>query len=92
MPAVLALNAPQISDKFDLAAKYLGIDSGFDGFCDFVQNFNDQFSIPRTLEELGVDPQRLDDLINMALKDPSCGGNPVKLNKKNMRILFESCF
>jgi alcohol dehydrogenase class IV len=70
----------------------LGINSGFDGFCDFVQNFNDHFSIPRTLKGLGVDPQRLDDLIDMALEDPSCGGNPVKLNKRNMRSLFESCF
>ena len=92
MPAVLALNRPQISDKFDLAAKYLGIDRGFDGFCDFVKSFNDQFSIPRTLKGLGVDPQRLDELIDMALEDPSCGGNPVKLNERNMRSLFENCF
>ena len=76
----------------DLAAKYLGIDRGFDGFCDFVKSFNDQFSIPRTLKGLGVDPQSLDELIDMALEDPSCGGNPVKLNERNMRSLFENCF
>ena len=79
MPAVLALNAPEIRQRFDLAAPYLGIKGGFDGFCAFVQDFNDSFAIPRTLGEMGVTADRMDDLVAMALEDPSCGGNPVTL-------------
>ena len=91
MPAVLALNAPEIRARFNLAAPYLGIEGGFEGFCDFVQGFNDSFAIPRTLGEMGVSADRLDDLVAMALEDPSCGGNPVTLTDTNLRSLFAAC-
>lgn len=92
MPAVLTLNAPAIRDRFDEASPYLGIAGGFDGFCAFVQRFNDQFSIPRNLADLGVDASQIDNLITMALDDPSCGGNPVPLNRQNLKWLFETAF
>lgn len=92
MPAVLDLNAAEIRQRFDAAAGYLGITGGYEGFRQFVQDFNDRFEIPRTLTDLGVDPARLDDLVEMALEDPSCGGNPVPLNAENMRQLFEAAF
>jgi alcohol dehydrogenase class IV len=92
MPAVLAFNADAISGRFDQAAAYLGIDGGFDGFCEFVQQFNDSFAIPRTLTEMGVSADRLDDLVAMALEDPSCGGNPVDLTADGLRGLFRACF
>ena len=92
MPAVLALNADAIRGRFDQAAAYLGIDGGFDGFCEFVQQFNDSFAIPRTLTEMGVSADRLDDLVAMALEDPSCGGNPVELTADGLRGLFRACF
>ena len=92
MPAVLAFNADAIRGRFDHAAAYLGIDGGFDGFCEFVQQFNDSFAIPRTLTEMGVSANRLDDLVAMALEDPSCGGNPVELTTDGLRGLFRACF
>lgn len=91
MPAVLALNAPVIRDRFDRAAPYLGIEGGFDGFCRFVQEFNHRFAIPHRLGEMGVTADRMDDLVAMALEDPSCGGNPVPLTADNLRGLFEAC-
>ncbi|MGH1415059.1 MAG: iron-containing alcohol dehydrogenase [Pelagimonas sp.] len=90
MPAVLDLNEALIRDRFDQAAGYLGIAGGYDGFRAFVQEFNDSFAIPRTLTELGVTGDRMDDLVAMALEDPSCGGNPVKLTAVNLRALFEA--
>ena len=92
MPAVLAFNADTIRNRFDQAAAYLGIHGGFDGFCDFVQQFNESFAIPRTLTEMGVSADRLDDLVAMALEDPSCGGNPVELTADGLRGLFRACF
>jgi len=90
MPAVLQLNAPKIRARFRSAAAYLDIDGGFDGFCAFVQDFNDALGIPRTLGEMGVEASRIDDLVAEAIKDPSCGGNPVKLTKDNLRALYEA--
>ena len=92
MPAVLAFNADAIRGRFDQAAAYLGIDGGFDGFCEFVQQFNDSFAIPRTLTKMGVSADRLDDLVTMALEDPSCGGNPVELTADGLCGLFRACF
>ncbi len=90
MPAVLDLNASMIRDRFDRAAGYLRIDGGYDGFRSFVQEFNDSFAIPRKLSEMGVRADRIDDLVAMALEDPSCGGNPVPLTTENLRKLFEN--
>ena len=90
MPAVLELNAPMIADRFDRAASYIGVEGGFDGFRNFVQDFNDSFAIPRKLSEMGATRDRIDDLVPMALADPSCGGNPVALTQTNMRALFEA--
>lgn len=90
MPAVLDLNAPEIRSRFDRATPYLGIEGGYDGFRDFVQQFNDRFGIPRKLGDMGVSGDRMDALVSMALEDPSCGGNPVPLTKENLRALFET--
>ncbi|MFP1631086.1 iron-containing alcohol dehydrogenase [Zhengella sp. ZM62] len=90
MPAVLRFNAEAISDRFDAAAAYLGIEGGFDGFLAFVDAFNDSFAIPKTLTELGVKDPDIDRLVADALKDPSTGGNPVKMTAGNTRALFEA--
>jgi len=90
MPPVLKFNAPAIRDRFDAAAAYLGIDGGFDGFCAFVDAFNDSLNIPKTLTELGVSNPDLDALTDAALRDPSVGGNPVEMTSANTRPLFEA--
>ena len=90
MPSVLKFNEPAIRERFDHVARFLGIDGGFDGFCEFVDRFNDSFGIPRTLTELGVSNPDLDRLVDAALRDPSVGGNPVEMTAANTRALFES--
>ncbi|SHH47772.1 4-hydroxybutyrate dehydrogenase [Cognatiyoonia sediminum] len=90
MPAVLKLNAPAIRGRFDSCVGYLGIEGGFDGFCEFVDQFNNDLGIPKRLSELGVSNPDMDRLVNGALNDPSCGGNPVTLNEGNLRELFEA--
>ena len=90
MPAVLKFNEPFIHERFDHVARFLGIDGGFDGFCEFVDRFNDSFEIPRTLTALGVESPNLDSLVDAALRDPSVGGNPVAMTAANTRALFEA--
>ncbi|GHF01162.1 dehydrogenase [Aliiroseovarius zhejiangensis] len=88
MPAVLRLNAPAIKDRFDLAAGYLGIKDGFEGFQSFVQEFNDSLGIPKRISDLGVSDPDIDSLVKGALIDPSCAGNPIELTKDNLTKLF----
>ena len=88
MPAVLDFNAPAIAERFDRAAGYLGITGGFDGFRTFVQAFNDRLGIPRGLAALGVIEDAIPALVRDAIRDPSCGGNPVPLTEETLTALF----
>ncbi|MES0823857.1 iron-containing alcohol dehydrogenase [Ruegeria sp. SCP11] len=90
MPSVLEINAPAIADRFQSAAAYLGIDGGFDGFRTFVQDFNDSLGIPRKLSELGVTEASIPELVQGAIIDPSCGGNPIELTENNLTELFRT--
>jgi len=90
MPAVLQLNAPLIRARFDAVGGYLGIAGGFDGFCAFVDTFNAALGVPKRMADIGVQDPDLDRLIEGALKDPSCGGNPVELTHDTVKALFEA--
>ena len=90
MPAVLQLNRPVIQQRFDQIAGYLGIDGGFDGFCNFVDEFNTSLGIPKRMSDLGVTNPDIDRLIATALQDPSCHGNPIPLTPQTTRSLFEA--
>lgn len=88
MPAVLDMNASEISQRFDQVAGYIGIENGFKGFCAFVRELNASLNIPMKLSGLGVANVDVEKLTEAALKDPSCGGNPVKLNSENVSKLI----
>ncbi|WP_425072765.1 iron-containing alcohol dehydrogenase [Sagittula sp. S175] len=90
MPAVLDFNADAIRARFDMAAAYLGIEGGFDGFRAFVQELNDSLGIPRKLSDLGVTEEAIPALVKGAIVDPSCGGNPVELTEDNLTALFKT--
>lgn len=91
MPMVLDFNRSAIEDRIARAAAYLGITGGFDGFRAAVMDLRARLAIPANLTALGVTPDRLDELTEMALEDPSCGGNPVEMTRENTRALFERC-
>ena len=88
MPAVLDMNAPEIKYRFDEVSSYIGVQNGFEGFCNFVREFNLSFKIPTKLSGLGVVNVDVEKLTKAALKDPSCGGNPVPLNHENVAKLI----
>lgn len=90
MPACLTFNRPAIEERIATAAAYMGIEGGFDGFAARVDELNAMFAIPKGLAALGVDAARLDEMTDMALVDPSVGGNPVEMTKANTRALYEA--
>ncbi len=91
MPMVLDFNRHAIEERIEKAAAYLGIKRGFDGFRAAVMDLRATLGIPENLTALGVQADRLDELTEMALEDPSCGGNPVAMTRENTRALFQAC-
>lgn len=91
MPMVLDFNRAAIEDRILRAAAYLDIDGGFAGFSARIMALREELAIPPNLSALGVERGRLDELTEMALEDPSCGGNPVPMTRGNTLALFEAC-
>jgi alcohol dehydrogenase class IV len=90
MPYVLAFNRPAIAERMAAAARYLGLDDpSLDGVIAWVLALRKAIGVPHTLAELGVGHDRLDELSQMAAADPSAGGNPVPLDVRALRGLFE---
>lgn len=91
MPPVLKLNRPAIEERIGAAAAYLGIGSGFDGFFEYVLRLRAELGVPDKLSRMGVGRDRIDEMVPMALEDPTAGGNPVELTAQNVKALFEEC-
>ncbi|MFD3188655.1 iron-containing alcohol dehydrogenase [Sedimentitalea sp. HM32M-2] len=91
MQPVLRFNRPAIEDRLTMAAAYLGIAGGFDGFHDHVGALTDRLGIPANLTDLGVSDPDIDALVAAALKDPSTGGNPIEMTPDNTRSLLLDC-
>jgi alcohol dehydrogenase class IV len=91
MPMVLEFNRSAIEDRIEKAAAYLGIDGGFAGFHDEIMELRTLLGIPENLSAMGVQFGDLDMLTEMALEDPSCGGNPIPMTRENTRALFDAC-
>ena len=81
MPAVLIVNRPAIEAKIARLAAFLGIAGGFDGFLRFVIELRHQLNVPNTLGEFGVPREGFDRIVEMALEDPTAGGNPLPLTR-----------
>ena len=62
-----------------------------DGFRAAIMELRKTLNIPENLTALGVTNPNLDELTEMALEDPSCGGNPVAMTRENTLALFKSC-
>ncbi|MBI1385148.1 MAG: iron-containing alcohol dehydrogenase [Rhizobiales bacterium] len=89
MPAVLTFNRGAIEPKIARVAAYLGIDGGFDGFFAFVMELRAKLAIPDKLAALGVKRDRIAEMAEMAIVDPTAGGNPVELTREAAVRLFE---
>jgi alcohol dehydrogenase class IV len=89
MPYVLAFNRPAIAAKMARAAAYLGLaDASLDGVIAWVLALRREIGIPHTLGGLNVGADRLDELAEMAAKDPTAGGNPVPVGASELKELY----
>ncbi|WP_461538276.1 iron-containing alcohol dehydrogenase [Spongorhabdus nitratireducens] len=79
MPYVLKANESAIADRLTSLSRYLGLENpGFESFLNWVLELRQQLDIPHTLAEIGIDDQQLETVGQMAVADPSAGGNPIQ--------------
>jgi len=94
MPYVLAFNRPAVEERIARLAAYLGIKGGFDGFARAVLKLRKELNVPHTLpglvKDLSMDKARKTLIADMAIVDPTAGGNPVKLTKKAALTLLDN--
>jgi alcohol dehydrogenase len=91
MPYVLKANARRVGKEIERAAAYLGISDGFDGFLSWVLGLRKEIGIPHALKDIGIDSKRLDEVAEMAIRDPSAGGNPVPFTQAQYKSLARKC-
>jgi alcohol dehydrogenase class IV len=92
MPTVLRFNEAAIAEKMGRLSAWLGLGEGFGAFYDYVMELRAALDIPENLKALGVDDQKFDLMAEMAVVDPTAGGNPVKLTAAAARALFEEAW
>ncbi len=91
MPYVLAFNRPAIEDRLTALARYLDLPSpSFQAVMDWVLELRAEVGIPNSLAEIGVTDGHVDRLADMAIEDPSCGGNPIPLTRDALAGLYRA--
>ena len=90
MPYVLTFNKSEISKRIISICGYLGLEKSFDCFLKWIIDIRKEFNIPHKLSDV-VDEEKMDlnKLSEMAFNDPSTGGNPKKLTKEDMKIMYQ---
>ncbi|KAI9002880.1 alcohol dehydrogenase, class IV [Hyaloraphidium curvatum] len=99
MPYVLQFNRPVIEERMNRLAAYVGIENGFDGLLEWVLAMRKATNVPHTLVDLlktkNVDASQwkeggaeFEQIVSMALVDPTAGGNPIPMTAENTRVLL----
>jgi len=88
MPYVLVFNRKAIDEKIKRLAAYIGLKPSFRAFLDWVLTLRESIGVPHTLAGLKVGDERLDEIVTMAVKDPTAAGNPVPIDKRAVRTIF----
>lgn len=89
MPYVLMVNKPAIEAKIARLAAYLGLAPNFDAFLHAVIGLRLRLEVPHTLAAFRVDGSQRDKIGDMAIVDPTAGGNPIELTKERALEIFD---
>ncbi|WP_435905269.1 iron-containing alcohol dehydrogenase [Devosia sp.] len=89
MPYVLIVNKAAIEARIGRLAGYLGLSPTFEAFQHAVIGLRLRLDVPHTLAEFNVDSARRELIGDMAIVDPTAGGNPIKLTKELALEIFD---
>jgi alcohol dehydrogenase class IV len=89
MPYVLLFNRTAIESRMAYLARALNLPGeNFDAVLKWLLVFRKTLLIPDTLADLKVPESDIDRLSDMAMRDPSTGGNPVKMTTDGFKKLI----
>ena len=90
MPYVLTFNRSSIENKIVSICDYLNLKKDFDSFLNWILDLRKNLNIPNKLSDvMDCSHLNLDQLSLMAFEDPSTGGNPKKISKEDLKLMYE---
>jgi alcohol dehydrogenase class IV len=91
MPYVLTFNRDVIEDKIMKICQHLELkNKSFNGFIDWILKLRKDLNMPHKLSEVIKEKEfDIEKLSKMAFEDPSTAGNPKKLTKNDMKLMYE---
>jgi len=91
LPYGMQFNIEGFEEKFVRMAKALGIknETG-QGVVDYLFDLNDRLGIPKKLSGIGVKPEHLDTLADLAFADFAHPNNPKPVSRENFKLLYET--
>lgn len=92
MPYVLRANRAAIEPRIERLAAWLGISGGFEGFLAWIEALRAEMSVPTTLADFGVPHDGFDRIVDMAVEDPTAGGNPLPLTRELAASMLSAAF
>jgi len=91
MPYALSFNRPAIENRMMDLARWLNLPAtSFAAVLEWTLTLREQFDIAHTATELGVEPERLSELAEMAAADPTAPTNPVPVDAAAMLGMYEA--
>jgi len=92
MPYVLVANTAVVDARIAKLAGYIGLTPSFDAFLDWVLVLRQKIGIPHTLDEFIEHDASFDRIGEMAVADPSAGGNPILFSAEQYQSLLLNAF
>ncbi len=90
MPYVLTFNKSSIENKIVSICDYLDLEKNFDSFLQWILDLRKNLNIPNKLSDvMDCSNLDLDQLSLMAFEDPSTNGNPIKIFKEDLKLMYE---
>ncbi len=90
MPYVLKANRAAIEARIVRLSAYCGLAPSFDAFVAAILELRRRLGVPHTLADLKVDGTRREQIGDMAVVDPTAGGNPVELTRDRALEIFDA--
>ncbi len=92
MPYILVFNRAAIETRIARLAAYCGMAASFDAYLAAVLDLRRDVGVPHTLKDFGVDLTQADLMADMAIVDPTAGGNPIELTKAAALELYDIAY
>ena len=90
MPYVLTFNKTSIEKKIISICDYLDLDKKFDSFLAWILQLRKELEIPHKLSDImDCSKINIEKLSLMAFEDPSTDGNPKKINREDLKLMYE---